>query len=192
MTTGTARKGYENDEIIAPSETTPVRRNLNCVRISILNVRSVTSDSSARLDKTPRDYSTSTEIIKNKCFIHKVRNHKKNIRMFNMCVCHKMSYRCNALLPIYSVKFYLIEGTWTWNMKIFLLYRGTSINKYWARTYHNSADSQLLISERVSIRQCSCMHWIKPNWPEQGWWALGPCRIIPPKYALYRSPKTEP
>lgn len=113
VTTGTARKGYENDEIIAPSETTPVRRNLNCVRISILNVRSVTSDSSARLDKTPRDYSTSTEIIKNKCFIHKVRNHKKNIRMFNMCVCHKMSYRCNALLPIYSVKFYLIEGTWT-------------------------------------------------------------------------------
>lgn len=116
MIIGIVRKGYENDEIIVLSEIILVRRNLNCVCISIFNVRLVISDFFVWLDKMFRDYLISIEIIKNKCFIYKVWNYKKNIRMFNMCVCYKMLYRCNVFLFIYSVKFYFIEGIWIWNI----------------------------------------------------------------------------
>lgn len=45
------KKNYENDETIASSEATLVRRNLDSLREeNILNVRSVISDSSAQLD----------------------------------------------------------------------------------------------------------------------------------------------
>lgn len=61
---------------------------------------------------------------------------------------------------------YLMEGTWTWNLKTFPAYRGSSINKYWAKTYQKSADCQPLISARVSIRQCSPTHRRIPPGPE--------------------------
>lgn len=61
---------------------------------------------------------------------------------------------------------YLMEGTWTWNLKTFPAYRGSSISRYWAKTYQKSADSQLLINVRVSIRQCSLMHRRIPLGPE--------------------------
>lgn len=81
------KKNYESDETIASSEATLVRRNLDSLREeNILNVRSVTSDSSAQLDKTLRDYSaaTGTKIIQYKCFIHKLRNLQKNIRSIKL------------------------------------------------------------------------------------------------------------
>lgn len=63
------RKNNENDETIASSEATLVRLiRLIDLRHNILNVRSVTSKSSASIGKTLRDYSatTGTEILQSR------------------------------------------------------------------------------------------------------------------------------
>lgn len=91
-------------------------------------------------------------------FIHKAEQAISNILPCFSGVhdhCRRMSFTCNAHLPTYSTKFLPYGGTWTWNLKTFPAYRGSLISRYWAKTYQKSADSQLLINVRVSIRQCS-------------------------------------
>lgn len=75
------KAGFEaGTRIFSPlveNNATLVRRNLDSLREeNILNVRAVTSDSSAQLDKTLGDYSatTGTTITQYTCFIHKLRS----------------------------------------------------------------------------------------------------------------------
>lgn len=77
------KKNYNTEDSISSSEAKLLRKNLDFIRNkNILTPCSVTSDASAQVEKTIRDYSEDHNLnIKHyHCFIHKLRTLQKNLR----------------------------------------------------------------------------------------------------------------
>lgn len=77
------RKNYGIAESISSSESKLVRKNLEHIKNSgMLKVKSVTSDASAQIDKSLRNYAqdTNQNIQHYKCFVHKLCIVQKHIR----------------------------------------------------------------------------------------------------------------
>lgn len=77
------KKNYGIAESISSSESKLVRENLEHIKNSgMLKVKSVTSDASAQIDKSLRNYARDTKqnIQHYKCFVHKLRIVQKHIR----------------------------------------------------------------------------------------------------------------
>ena len=78
-----AAKILSSAESISSSETKLVRENFdNINKRGLLKIKSVTTDASAQIDKSLRNYSQETkcDIMRFTCFVHKLRNVQKHIR----------------------------------------------------------------------------------------------------------------
>lgn len=76
-------KNFSSAESISSSETKLVRENFdNINKRGLLKIKSVTTDASAQVDKSLRNYSQETkcDIMHFTCFVHKLRNVQKHIR----------------------------------------------------------------------------------------------------------------
>ena len=81
------KKNYTSEDSIASSESKLLRKNLDFIQNqNILKPRSITSDASAQIQKTIRDYSRENNIPIHHyhCFIHKLRTLQKNVRNIKM------------------------------------------------------------------------------------------------------------
>lgn len=77
------QKNFGTAESISSSESKLVHQNLECIdNKGILKVKSVTSDASAQIEKTIRNYACEKKrkIQQYKCFVHKLRTVQKHIR----------------------------------------------------------------------------------------------------------------
>lgn len=76
-------KNFSSAESISSSETKLVRENFDSInKRGLLKIKSVTTDASAQIDKSLRNYSQETkcDIAHFTCFVHKLRNVQKHIR----------------------------------------------------------------------------------------------------------------
>ena len=81
------KKSYRTDMSIASSERQHLNENLKRVHSAgIVKVRSVTTDASAQVEKTLKDFNIRNKcnITHYKCFIHRLRTLEKNVKGLNL------------------------------------------------------------------------------------------------------------
>ena len=81
------KKNYNEEDTIASSEAKLLKKNLDFIQNQeLLKPRSITSDASAQIQKTIRDYSREhgLQIQHNHCFVHKLRTLQKNLRYIRL------------------------------------------------------------------------------------------------------------